>query len=375
VSHRVGVVMPLGEQRGGGELMLLHLLQQGMGQGIDWTVVFLREGPMVAQARELGARVHVINAGRMREVHRVVGTARQLARLARQESWSLILGWMGTGQLYGGLASLFSKVPAMWYQLAVPADGNWIDRLAVRLPAQRILTLSSAGLAAQKKLAPNTEVRLIYPGVELERFNPACLPPPAEMRRRVGLPEDVPVVGIVGRLQRWKGFHTFVNAFPNLLKSFPNAIGVIVGGQHEFEPEYETYVDDLIARQGLENSIRRVGLQKNVQEWMQAMDVVVHASEAEPFGIVIIEAMALGKPVVATDVGGPAEIITPGKNGLLTRFEDAEQLSKAIIQYLSDPVFAQQVGDAARTRAQDFSTSHYAHQVIAACREVIEGKN
>jgi glycosyltransferase involved in cell wall biosynthesis len=113
-----------------------------------------------------------------------------------------------------------------------------------------------------------------------------------------------------------------------------------------------------------------VGLQKNVQEWVQAMDVFVHASDHEPFGIVIIEAMALEKPVVASDTAGPSEIITPGVDGCLTPFGDAAALSAAILRYLSDPQLARRTGRAARERAMQFSTESYARSLITALREL-----
>jgi glycosyltransferase involved in cell wall biosynthesis len=106
---------------------------------------------------------------------------------------------------------------------------------------------------------------------------------------------------------------------------------------------------------------------------MQAMDVFVHASDSEPFGIVIIEAMALGKPVVAGDKAGPQEIIHEGEDGLFAPYGDATALAKAIRRYLDDPAFAARVGAAAQKRAQDFSTERYAQKVVDAVLEITGG--
>jgi glycosyltransferase involved in cell wall biosynthesis len=105
---------------------------------------------------------------------------------------------------------------------------------------------------------------------------------------------------------------------------------------------------------------------------MQAMDVVVHASDSEPFGIVIVEGMALGKPVIAGDKGGPTEIIEPGVTGVLTPYGDAAALAAAINRYLDDPLFAAQVGAAAQKRAQHFSVDNYARNVVAAIRHFVD---
>ena len=102
------------------------------------------------------------------------------------------------------------------------------------------------------------------------------------------------------------------------------------------------------------------GPQPDVAEWMQAMDVVVHASDREPFGIVILEAMALGKPVVAGAEGGPREIVSDGVNGLLAPFGDSDALAGAILRYLGDPDLAGAVGQAAGATAAAFTVRRFA---------------
>ena len=96
----------------------------------------------------------------------------------------------------------------------------------------------------------------------------------------------------------------------------------------------------------------------------------MHTSDREPFGIVVVEAMALGKPVVAGAEGGPCEIITPGVDGLLAPYEDAEALARQVLRYLDDPAFARRVGEAARRRARDFSPEAFAERVISVLQQV-----
>lgn len=371
MSKTVVLVMPLGNARGGGEQMLLHLVREGRGLGIRWHVVFLEEGEMPEMIRALGVGVDVFEAGRMREVHKLLLTAQKIARVARREKADLILGWMGTAHLYGGPAARLAGIPAAWYQLDVPRNPGGIDKVAARIPARFILTLCTDGFDAQKKLAGTATVHLVYPGAELHRFDTTTLPTVAEARTKLGLPLDRPVIGIVGRLQHWKGMHTLIGAMPTVLERHPNALAVVVGGQHAFEPEYEGQLKSQIQQLGLENSVQMAGFQREVPLWMQAFDIFIHASQREPFGIVIVEAMALGKPVIAANEGGPTEIITPGIHGLLTPFDDAPALASAAISLLDDPVLAQQLGDAARRRAQDFSTQRYAQNLVKTVLENI----
>ncbi len=368
---KVIAIMPLAEQRGGGEMMFWDLMQQGREAGIEWLAIFLEDGPMVEQVKSLGIKTIVIAGGRLRQFHRLISAVFQIALIARRERADAIANWMWITQIYGGIAAIASGVPAVWYQLEVPNPKSWLVRLATLLPARAIITLSKDGQEGQAKIWPHRPTPLVYPGVALDRFEPAVLPSPRSARVKLGLPLHGPLIGIVGRLQRWKGMHVLLDAMPQILQRYPDAHCVVVGGKHDLEPDYQEFLKAQIAGLGLSDRVFMAGLQRNVPEWMQAMDIFVHASDKEPFGIVIIEAMALGKPVVAGNAGGPTEIITDGVNGLLTAYGDADALAIAILRYLDDPELARTIGMAARQRALDFSTQRYAQNFINVIRAAV----
>jgi glycosyltransferase involved in cell wall biosynthesis len=368
---KVFILMPLAEQRGGAELMLRNLMQEGDSLAVCWRVVFLQDGPMVAQFEALGIEATVVRAGRLREGHRFTAAIGRIALMARRERADLIFGWMTSAHLYGSLAALLSGIPSLWYQLGMPDRRNWMDRAATMLPSGGILTCSRAVARAQGSLPPHRPTRVVYPGVELTRFDPALLPTPLEARRRLGLPARGPLIGIVGRLQQWKGMHVLVEAMSTVRRSYPDAHCVVVGGKHALEPDYPAYLEGRIAALGLGDRVLLAGLQQNAPEWMQAMDIVVHASDREPFGIVIIEAMALGKPVIAGDDGGPTEIVTNGVTGLLAPYGNAAALASSILQYLDNPELSRRVGAAARERALQFSTRSFARSFLRATRGLL----
>ena len=364
---RVLVAMPLATSLGGGELMLRQLLRHGRHEGVTWRVVYLRDGPMVEETRALGIEADVIDAGRFREIFKRVRAVRRIASLAEEWSADLILGWMVAGQLTAGPAGVFARIPVVWYQVGTPRP-DWLDRVATALPARGILVLSKAGAAAQARVWPRRPQALVYPGASLDAFDPSKLPAPSAMRVRLGLPSRGPLVGIVARLQRWKGVHVFIDAVAQAMQRHPDLTAVIVGGAHETE---RGYGEELAARArqiGVDSRIHFAGFQPNIPEWMQAMDVVVHASDREPFGIVVIEAMALGKPVIAGSAGGPAEIITDGTDGLLSPFGDAPALGRAISRLIDDPALAKRLAAAATARAAEFDDHRYAQHVISSLR-------
>ncbi len=368
---KIAIVMPLAEQRGGGELMLWQLIRSGKNTGVDWLAIFLENGSMLAQFQSWGIETYFVPAGRLRQFHRFIPTVTRIATIARKSGADLLFGWMGKAQLYSSLAAKIAGIPSLWYQLGVPSSLDWMDRIATMLPACGILACSKAGSEAQTRILPSRPVRIVYPGADLARFELNRLSPPEEMRRKLGLPDRGSLIGIVGRLQRWKGMHVLVEAMPRVLESYPDSYCVVVGGKHDLEPDYEYYLKERIKVLGLDSQVILVGLQRNIPEWMQAMDIVIHASDNEPFGIVIVEAMALGKPIVAGDTGGPTEIVTDEINGLLVPYGNSDALAGAILRYLNNPEFARRLGVAARERAQDFSVQAYVRNFIKATDDLL----
>jgi glycosyltransferase involved in cell wall biosynthesis len=374
-APRVLVVMPLAEQLGGGEMMFRHLLQHAPRGIVEWVVVFTQDGPMVAEARALGFETHVIVAGRMRALGARWRASRAIARLANERDVALIFGWMVATQLLTGVAALLTRprVPCAWYQVGRPRP-DWLDRLATALPARAILVLSRDAAAAQARVRPSRTQRLVYPGASLERFDAVRGETPVDLRSTLGLPARGPLVGIVGRLQRWKGIHHVIDAMRIVRQRHPLAHLAIVGGPHATEPEYPDDLRSRVRIAGLEPFVTFAGFQQDVPSWMQAMDIIVHASDREPFGIVVVEAMALGKPVVAGTDGGPAEVITPNVDGLLAPYGDVPALARCIGRFIDDPAFAARCGSAARHRAQDFSAQRFAAEVSHAVRAIALGE-
>jgi glycosyltransferase involved in cell wall biosynthesis len=241
------------------------------------------------------------------------------------------------------------------------------------LPARSIVTVSRTVDDAQRELRPRRPTTVIYPAVDTARFDARRIGEQGIVRRRLGLPEKAPIFGSVGRLDRWKGFHILLDAVPGVLERHPQATLVLVGGRHELDPAYADDLHDQAAGLGQNGRVRLVDQQPNPEEWMHAMDVFVHTSDNEPFGMVVIEAMALGKPVIASTAGGPTEVITPGVDGVLSPYGDHTALSSAIAGLLDDGDLRRRAGNAARRRAQDFSVEIFARQFGAAVAAAASG--
>ena len=373
-SVRTLFVMPLATQRGGAELSLQQLLEYGEDAGIEPTVAFLEDGPMVGWCRGRGVPAAVIAAGRLRQARKFGRTVRALVKIAAETDAQVIVSWMAKGHLYGGSAAVAADLPGVWFQAGFPVGGVLLDRAATLVPAARVIPVSRGVEQAQLRLFPRRPTTVVYPAVDVSRFDADRIGDMRATRLRLGLPEDVPIFGSAGRLDSWKGFDVMLDAVPAILDRHPTATFVLVGGAHKFNASHAAALREQAQRLNLDGRVRLVGYQENPEEWMQAMDVFVHGSRSEPFGMVVIEAMALGKPVVASAEGGPTEVITPGIDGLLSPYGDPDALAQSILQLLDDPELRSRVGSAARERAQDFTVRRYAAEFGGAIAAVAEAR-
>lgn len=351
----VTLVMPSASPTGGAEEAFLQLLKSEAAEEVRWQVIFLEEGPLIQYVRPYCTEAHVVRCTRTRNLWRWWKAAGEIASLAKQIGSELIFGWMTKGHVYGGLAGWRAGLPTAWFQHGIPNTGM-LDRIAIRIPTQAIFACSSFVADLQRKQQPGKKVFCVYPGVDLARFNPSVLPETAATREQLGLPANSHIIGIVGRLQRWKGMHILLDAMANVCREYNNARCLVVGGIHASEPDYLGVLQRQANELGIADQVIFAGPQSNVPLWIHSMDIFVHASDCEPLGIVVLEAMALGKPTIASVPGGPAEIISDGKNGIVVPSNDCGQLTNAIRRFLSDKSFAKQCGQAAKIRASSFTS-------------------
>jgi glycosyltransferase involved in cell wall biosynthesis len=205
----------------------------------------------------------------------------------------------------------------------------------------------------------------VHLGTDLDRFDPDRLPTTDACRDALGLPLHVPLAGMFCRLERWKGPHTLIAAFAEVVADEPEARCLIVGKPHPGDPSYADELHRMVADLELSENVIFPGWKADVSTWMSAVDVVVSASTNEPFGLTVIEALALGKPVVATDSGGPAEIIRSGVDGELVEPEDVHALGVALLNLLRNADRRAALSAAARERAKEFSSDRFADRFFA----------
>jgi glycosyltransferase involved in cell wall biosynthesis len=372
MSLRVLFVTPWGERLGGAEEMLWMILKHHDRARLEPTVAFLGRGAFVAEASALGVATATIPSGRLRHPTDTIGTIRRLAALLRRVQPDLLLGWSAKPQLYAVPAAALARTGAgvAWWQHALP-DGGWFDRIATVLPARAIGFSSEAVRRRQEAMRPRRPSFVVHPGIDLGRRKVDG----AGLRQRLGIPADRPVVGIVGRLQPWKGQDRFLEALAELRRRGHDAHGLIVGGTaFDLSPHFAEQLRELVGRLGLEGRVTMTGQVEDAAPHFGLMDVAVNASEGEPFGIVLLEAMAAGVPVVAVATGGPLEIVDPGVTGLLAPDGGPLALADAIGEVLGDPARGRAMGAAGRRRCEErFSAAAMTERLTTKLTEVAGG--
>ncbi|MEW6442094.1 MAG: glycosyltransferase [bacterium] len=274
--------------------------------------------------------------------------------------WMLAARWAGIRCVSHQRGIADSPVPRATYLYV-----NCLDAvICVSAAVQRFLE--------QRRLTGKRSC-VVYNAVDTRAFlSKACADP---VRREFGIQGRWPVVGVVGNIRRWKGQGTVVRAIHSLRQDFPDILCLVVG-EPSAEQRDRVYLEELksfIEEHGLERHVTFAGYRKDVASCIRAMDVLVHSSiEPEPFGRVILEGMALEKPVIATHIGGPCEIIQDQENGILVSPGSHEELSRAIRLLLEDEEKAKRIAlNGRKTVLEKFSPERQVRDIMEIYEQVL----
>lgn len=229
-----------------------------------------------------------------------------------------------------------------------------------------------AGHIQQNYEIDPAKIRIIHRGVDLQLFNPKAYSTErmVELAKEWRLPEDLPLILFPGRFARWKGQDVFVKALAKL--PHRNFFAIILGDD-KGHPTYREEIEKLIEDLGLSGHVRIAKHTKYVTEaYMLSRLVVATSIEPEAFGRVVLEAQAMGKPVIATNHGGPQETVIDKETGLLVPPGDIEILAKAIDNVLNMPEdLYEQVKRDAIENSKNFSLDQMCEQTIRVYLELL----
>jgi glycosyltransferase involved in cell wall biosynthesis len=347
VTRTIQVVHVAGSAEwGGGERYLELFVRHVDRERFTLAVIAPAAGPLCARLEALGVEVHIVDLGALISLRAIARLTARLRRLAP----AIVQSHGARSNFYTRIAARLAGVPAVVstvhnalgdYPVSPPRFALYraMDRLT--LPLTAYVVCVAAALARDY---PGRAV-VIHNGIDLDDFDPGAVAgTAAEVRRGLGLGGG-PVVGFVGRLTPQKDPLTFVRVLAALRQARPEIQGLVVG-DGPLRPE----VEQAARAHGLGSSCRFLGERDDIAALLVAMDVFVLTSVSEGFPFVVLEAMAMERPVVATGVNGVPEIVEDGVTGRLVPRGDAATLARAALEILDAPEAGRGMGRAGRQR-------------------------
>ncbi len=354
---------------GGTEQQILEIARGIDRAHFDPQVCCFRYGAKAREIAELGVPVR-------HEPKRLKADPSLVVRLAsfiRREGFDLVQTYLWTANTWARIAARLAGVRYVvasernvdiWEETYKRLLGRWLarstDRIIANSEAVRRYLLERGGLCPEK-------VVTIYNGVDFARFHRSY--DPAERRRELGLPPDAILLGCIARLEPAKDHATLLQALALLRERRPELYLVIVGDGTRREA-----LERMAHELGIGDRVRFTGFRTDSAEWIRSIDLSVLSSRKEGLSNTIIESMAAGKAVVATDVGGNGEVIREGDTGYLVPPGDPAALAAALGRATRSSDHLEQLGAAGRARVESmFAVRSMVARTEQLYREILFG--
>jgi len=304
-------------------------------------VALMSGGEMVERLRGSGIEVECLGMRNKFDLPAVF----KLFRILREKKVDILHTYLFHANILGRIMGRLAKVPVIISSIRVMEKRRyhlWLDRLTNGMvdvetcvcEAVREYTLEKAGIRPDKlvTIANGIDIGEYNLGMNLE-----------EEKRKLSIESNYPVLGVVGRLHEQKGHVYLLEAMAVILEKYPKAVLLIVGDGH-----LKRKLEEACFKLHINEAVKFLGLRKDIKNLMALMDVFILPSLWEGMPNVILEAMVLGKPIVATRVGGAEELIEDGVTGLLVPPFDEGALAKAIIDILTREDKGRELGETAK---------------------------
>lgn len=344
------------------ENFLLPLLD-GMRQAGWDPIAVCSDGPYVAGLRARGYKIETVSIARSMNPMAALRSTLALVRLFRRERFDVLHVHTPVAALIGRIAARIAGIPLVIYT----AHGFYFHDQMPRWKRAFFVTLERFGgkftdllfsqstedaeEAVAERIAPREHVLAIGNGVDVARFDPEKVGAGETAREALGIPADAFVVGMIGRQVREKGLAEFLQAAVDLAPRFPWVWFLLIGERLASDHAGGVDAEFAAARSQLGERLVAPGLRADIPQMLAAMDLFCLPSWREGMPRTIIEAMMMGKPVVATAIRGAREEVVSEQTGLLVPTRAPQQLAAAIERFVRDPAWGARLGLAGRQRA------------------------
>lgn len=375
---------------GGSYYSLLYLLQGLDKDKYEPHVLFCQENTLIPQYKMVTDNIHIIDfdpsvssrAASVKDILKwpyrlfteVILKQFELHRIIRKINPDLVHlnnGYAATHEWM--LAACLHKIKIISHDRGTRPPSSLRTKLFVRcLDAIISVSDSYKNNVINDKLSVRKLYR-VYNGLDYKKWTSNLdMGKAKSLKSELGITDGQRVIGIVGNIDKWKGQHIVISAINQIKRDYPDIVCLIVGRVCAGMEQYKSELDNYISENDLGNNVIFMGYQSDIPTVLSIFDVFVHASiEPEPFGRVILEAMALEKPIIATNGGGIPEIIINEQTGLLVPMNNSEEMASAMMFYLNNQNEAKRIGQNGKERLlNEFSIKKMVDGVESVYNEV-----
>ena len=341
---------------GGSQTHLLQVLRLLDRRRFDPILCCLTgQGALLVAARQSGVPVFCGSMEAGLKSARVLPEILRLAWFLRDERVDVVHNYLLRANIIGAVAARLARVPVVLGSKRGCHERRGLELAGARLSNWLADCVTTNATAVREFVHENERCRkekmvVIPSGVDTERFRPLG---EGDYKTRLGLDPRRPVVGIITRMRVRKGVEEFLRAMAMVRREHPMVQTVVVG-----EVELDGALKQLVADNGLADRLWLLGQRRDMPEVLSAFDVFVLSSHDEGMSNAILEAMAMEKPVVATDVGGTGEVVQDKKSGRLVPAKNPLPLAAAIEDMLAAPSAAQEMGVQGRQIVEERFSAH-----------------
>jgi glycosyltransferase involved in cell wall biosynthesis len=309
----------------------------------------------------------------LRHVGRYFKESLIVARQIRQAKADIVHFADEKAAYHNSLAAFLARSRTVCHIRTTIPHFNLRQRLCL-LPVHSFVFVSKEAKRSFALSLPDNKARVIYDWAEVS--NADMTESNAVVRRELGVPHDCKLIGMVARVAPVKDYFTLASAAAEVLRRYPNTRFVIVGDNSlvELNRQHYSEVVQELNKLGIADKFIFTGHRSDVSRLISAMDISVLCSHREGFGLCLVESMAMGKPVVATLVGGTPEIVTENVTGFLHRHGNSKELADALLRLINNPEEARRMGATAREHVlQNFSRQRFADEIARTYLDVMRG--
>lgn len=331
---------------GGSEVSLSNLIRNLNTSNYDIFLLCPSEGMLTEELARYGIKFLYADLPlrfRRDNISEFVPQTYKLYKLLRTYKFDIIHANSYIAGYSIALVARILRVPLVTHVRDIIPDGFFIPKESKLLGfSKKLICISQAVKDHLAKYGFTNKTTVIPNGVDTSLFSATC--------GKARLPQNWRRIkfGLVGQVINWKGHEEFLDAISNVVGQGLYSDFYIIGDAMFNDPSYLDFLKEKARKLRISEFVHFISFQRDIVTWMNALDVVVCPSWFEPFGRVVIEGMSLKKLVIATNVGGPAEIIEDGKSGILVTPKDPKSLENAIVRCIKNPEIIEEFGIRAR---------------------------